>query len=378
MQVQPRQQNNNRKKPVSITPKVLFGLIKDTFKEWQEDKASRLAAALAYYTAFSIAPLLIIAIAIAAFFFGEDAAQKDIVGQLQGLIGLQGAAAIQDMIANSRKPAEGTIATLISIALLIFGATGLFSELQDALNTIWEVAPKPNLGVKGVLRTRFISFGMVLGIGFLLLVSLVLSAGLAAVGNYFGHLLPNVVIISQLLNFTVSFAVITLLFGMMFKVLPDAKVVWGDVWIGAIITSLLFTIGKFLLGMYLGNGSVGSTYGAAGSFVVFLLWVNYSAQILFFGAEFTQVYANKYGSKIVPTENAVALTDKARVQQGIPRTKDIKAASQEDLSTTESNNPRLEKRQKSPHPALVLLSVMITGYNSLAQLVGVKKKRRNR
>lgn len=369
-----------------MKPKDILGLLKDTFTEWQEDKASRLAAALAYYTVFSLAPLLIIAIAIAAVVFGQEAAQGKIVNQLDGLLGLQGAEAVQEMIKNSsRETNQGTIATIISVGLLLFGASGLFGQLQDSLNTIWEVAPNPNRGVMGFIRDRFLSFSMVLGIGFLLLVSLMLSAGLSAVGNYFGHLLPGLPFI-QFLNFALSFGVVTVLFALIYRVLPDAKIAWGDVWIGAAITSLLFTVGKLLLGLYLGNGSVGSTYGAAGSFVVLLLWVNYSAQILFFGAEFTQVYANKYGSRIVPSKNAIPLTEEARAQQGMPRTKDLKAAAdQQDHPDTSppmygGSTATLQRvdQPASRHPMVTLLAVLIGLYQGVTHLSGSKRRRKNR
>ncbi len=297
--------------------KEIWGLLQETYKEWSNDKASRLAAALSYYTIFSIAPLLIIVIAIAGAVFGEDAARGAIREQLQGLIGQSGAEVIQTAIENASQPQAGTIASLISIVVLIFGATGLFNELQDSLNTIWEVQPKPGRAVKTMVRQRFASFAMVVAIGFLLLVSLVLSAVLAGIVSYFSNLLPGVDFIWQVINFILGFVITTILFGLIFKVLPDVKITWNDVLIGAALTSLLFSIGRYLLGQYLGNGSFGSTYGAAGSLVVILAWVNYAAQILFFGAEFTQVYARKYGSRIVPTDNAIPLTESDRRNQGL-------------------------------------------------------------
>nr|WP_242038415.1 YihY/virulence factor BrkB family protein [Chroococcidiopsis sp. [FACHB-1243]] len=291
--------------------------MRETFTEWNEDKASRLAAALAYYTVFSLAPMLIIAIAIAGAVFGEEAARGEIVTQIQGLVGRDGAKFIETAIEGASKPQAGTIASLISIAVLLFGASGLFAQLQDSLNTIWEVQPKPGRGLIGILRDRFLSFTMVLGVGFLLLVSLVLSAGLSGLVNFLGSLLPGIGALLQLANFVLSFAVTTLLFGLIYKVLPDVKIAWSDVWSGAIVTSLLFSIGRFALGLYLGNSSFGSTYGAAGSVVIILVWVYYAAQILFFGAEFTQVYARRYGSRIVPTKNAIPLTEKNRDEQGM-------------------------------------------------------------
>ncbi|WGV23346.1 YihY/virulence factor BrkB family protein [Halotia branconii] len=295
--------------------KAFWQLLQETFKEWSEDKASRLAAALAYYTIFSIAPLLIIVIAIAGVVFGEEAARGEIVNQIQGLVGQDGAEFIETAIQNASQPKTGTIASIISVVLLLIGATGLFSELQDSLNTIWEVKPKPGQGIINIIRTRFLSFTMILGIGFLLLVSLVVSAGLSAVVTYFSNLLPGADFIWQIFNFVLSFAITTALFGLIFKVLPDVKITWNDVVIGAVITSFLFTIGRFVLGQYLGNATFGSTYGAAGSLVVILAWVNYAAQILFFGAEFTQVYARKYGSGMTPTDNAMPIDENIHTGQ---------------------------------------------------------------
>lgn len=292
--------------------KVVWRLLKETFSEWNQDKAERLAAALAYYTVFSLAPLLIIVIAIAGSVFGEQAARGEIVEQIQGLVGKDGAEFIQTAIQNAHKPKAGAIASIISVVVLLFGASWVFGALQDALNTIWGVQPKPGRNVISMVRSRFLSFTMILGVGFLLLVSLVISAALAAVVNFLGHALPGFDLLWQLVNFILSFVIITLLFAMIYRILPDVKIAWSDVWIGAAITSLLFTIGKFLLGQYIGNSSFGSTYGAAGSLVVVLVWVYYSAQILFFGAEFTKVYTRKYGSGIVPNENAIPLTQSKR------------------------------------------------------------------
>jgi membrane protein len=302
---------------------AVLELFKETFAEWSKDKVSRLAAALSYYTIFSIAPLLIIVIAIAGAVFGEDAARGAIEAQLQGLIG-DGAAVIQTAIKNADKPQQGTIASLVSLVILVFGATGLFAELQDSLNTIWEVQPKPGRAVKTIIRQRFLSFTLVFGIGFLLLVSLVMSAILSALVGYFQNILPGIDFIWQLINVVLAFAVTTALFALIFKVLPDVKIAWADVWIGATLTSFLFSLGRFLLGLYLGRTSFSSTYGAAGSIVVILVWVNYAAQILFFGAEFTQVYARKYGSQIVPDKNAIPLTEAARLQQGMKPNEDQK------------------------------------------------------
>ncbi len=291
-----------------MKPKVIVKLLKETFKEWQQDKASRLAASLAYYTIFSLAPLLIIAIAITGAIFGEEAARGEIVAQIQGLVGTEGAKAIETAIDNANKPDVSSIASLISLVVLLFGASGVFAQLQEALNAIWEVRAKPKRGIINFVRKRILSFSAVLGIGFLLLVSLIVSAALSALNNYLSNLIPGIDFLWQLLNFLISFGIITLLFALMYKFLPDVKINWRDVWMGATITALLFAIGKFALGLYLGRGSFGSTYGAAGSLVIILAWVYYAAQILFFGAEFTQVYAKRYGSKIVPDEHAVRVT----------------------------------------------------------------------
>ncbi|HEX7185688.1 MAG TPA: YihY/virulence factor BrkB family protein [Thermoanaerobaculia bacterium] len=288
-----------------MTFKPAFNLLKETFKEWKDDDALQQGAALAYYTIFSIAPMLIVAIGIAGLVFEREAVQGQIVQQVQGLVGRQGAEAIQTMVVNAGRHESGLLATVIAFATILFGATGVFAQLQTALNHIWDVRPKPGRGIKGLLEARAAAFGMLLGIGFLLLVSLVVSTALAALDSYMIGLLPGAEMILRAVSFVVSFAVITLLFAMIYRFLPDVKIAWRDVWIGAAATALLFTIGKYLIGLYLGNSSVASVYGAAGSLVVLLLWIYYSTQILFFGAEFTQVYARQYGSRIVPDEDAV-------------------------------------------------------------------------
>lgn len=286
--------------------KTVVRLVRDTVTEWNEDNVPLLAAALAYYTIFSLAPLLVIAIAIAGAVFGEDAARGEIVRQLAGLVGEDGAKFIQSMIQNANKPGSGgTIATLISIGILLFGASGVFGQLQMALNTIWEVKPKPGRAVKSFLQSRFLSFAMVLVIGFLLLVSLVLSAALSGVSSILGGFLPEALAIGKLLDFVLTFAITTVLFASIYKFLPDVEVPWKNLWIGSAVTALLFNIGKVLLGVYLGNSSVGSTYGAAGSLVVLLIWIFYSAQILLLGAEFTQVYSKYRGRPIQPSSHAV-------------------------------------------------------------------------
>jgi membrane protein len=273
-------------------------LFRDAYYEWTDDKAPRLGAALSYYTVFSIAPLLILSIAVVGLVFGEDAARGQVMGQIRGLLGDQVASAVQSMVANAGDKSSGVLATVVGIATLLFGASGVFNELQSSMNEIWDVPPPASSGVWGVVKDRFFSFTMVLGTGFLLLVSLLLSAALAALSKYFQYLLPQA--LSQWavygIDLGTSLLIFSVLFALMFKVLPDVKTSWRDVWLGAFMTAVLFAIGKVLLGLYLGRASVTSAYGAAGSLIVLLLWVYYSSQILFFGAELTQVYARRYGS----------------------------------------------------------------------------------
>lgn len=282
-----------------------WSMLRETFTEWQEDKAPQLGASLAFYSILSLAPLVVIVLAIAGAFFGDEAARGELVSQIRGLVGTEGGQAIEEMIAHARKPTTGILATILGTATLLFGASGVFGQLQDALNTIWDVKPKPGRGVWGFIRDRFFSFTMVLGTGFLLLVSLALSAGLAAVGRYVGGLIPGAEAIWTVVNALVSFAVIAGLFALIFKYVPDVKIQWKDVLVGAVITAAFFTIGKLGLGLYLGTQGIGSAYGAAGSLVVLVVWVYYSAQILLFGAEFTQVYARFAGSPVVPSANAI-------------------------------------------------------------------------
>jgi len=295
----------------------LLDLFKQTASDWQEDKASRLAAALAYYTALSIAPLLVIVIAIAGLVFGADAARGAIMDQLGGLVGSESAATIQSMVESAARPRTGVLATIFGVIVLLFGATGVFGELQESMNTIWEVQPKPGRGLWTFIRQRFLSLSMVVGIAFLLLVALVVNAGLAALGSRLNEVVPGMPIVWQVVGWVVTFLVISGLFAMIFKVLPDVKIRFRDVWIGAMITAAFFMVGKLLLGLYIAKADVASSYGAAGSVVVMLLWIYYSAQIFFFGAEFTQAYARMHGSRMEPTKYAEPATAEARAQQGL-------------------------------------------------------------
>lgn len=302
-----------------MNPSVLWTILKQTASDWIEDKAPQHGAALAFYTLLSIAPLLLISVSIAGMVLGKEAARGGIERQIDDMVGKEGAEAVQDMLANSKKPEHGLLATVVGVATLLFGASGVFGQLQDSMNAVWEVRPKPGGGVMGFIRTRFLSFAMVLGVGFLLLVSLVASATLAGAGDYLKGVVPGWTVLGNVLNIVVSLLVVTLLFAMIFKILPDVRIAWRDVWVGAALTALLFTLGKFLIGLYLGYASVGSTFGAAGSLVVLVIWVYYSAQILFFGAEFTQVYARMFGSQIVPSSHA------ERIEGASKRTKQADA-----------------------------------------------------
>jgi Predicted membrane protein len=284
--------------------KDIWRLLKKAGGNWISDKAPRLGAALSYYTVFAIPPLFVIILFLVSLIMDPDKVQAMLFSEVGGLVGEKSSEAIQAAMTAQMNSSKGLFASIIAIATLVVTATGLFIELQDALNTIWGVREKPGQGILGFIRNRLLSFAMVVGIGFLLLVSLVVSAGLSAFGKYMSALVPGLDVLWMVTNAAVSFAVITLLFAMVFKFLPDVKIRWRDVWVGAAVTAALFTVGKFALGFYIGRSTAVSAYGAAGSIVLILLWVYYSAQILFFGAEITEVYANRHGRKLEPTSNA--------------------------------------------------------------------------
>jgi len=289
----------------SFKDNAVVKVLKETASGWDDDNVTRLAASLAYYTLLSIAPLIILAVAVAGLAFGQDAAREHIGGQLAGVVGGGAAGAIQAIAANAKAPGTGILSLVVGIIVLLFGASGVFGELQSALNTVWDVAPKPGRGIWGVVKDRFFSFTLVVGVAFLLLVSLIVSAALTWVGQIFASSLPGGAFVWQVLNFCISLAVITALFALMFKTIPDVRIKWRDVWVGSAVTAGLFVLGKFLLGLYLGSAGVSSAYGAAGSIVALVIWVYYSAQVLLVGAEFTEVYARLYGSRITPDEKAV-------------------------------------------------------------------------
>jgi membrane protein len=306
-----------------LTPRVVWALLGETFFEWYEDRAPRLGAALAFYTVFALAPGLILIIALAALLLGEEAAQGQIISQVQDLAGHAGAQAVQAAIESARSAGGGLLATALGAITLLFGLWGVFGELQDALNTIWGVTTTPPRGVINVIKKRFWSFPIVVGIGFLLLVSLAASAWLAVLGKFFSRLLPLPVAAMEMANALLSFVIITFMFAVIYKLLPDVRTAWRNVWTGAAVTAVLFTIGKSLIGLYLGRSTAASVYGAAGSLIVILLWVYYSAQIVFFGAEFTKVYSRRFGAVVVPKRTAVPLTAHARAAQGMDRSTTI-------------------------------------------------------
>jgi len=299
--------------------KTVMSMLKEAFTDWKDDNAPRLGAALAYYTVFSLAPLLVIAIAIAGLAFGHEAAQGRIVAQIQGLVGQAGAEAVQGMLESARKPSSSVWAAILGTVTLILGASGAFTELRGALNVVWEAPPKPGGGIWGAIRDRLLSFAMVLVLGFLLLVSLAMSAGLAAVHSFSVGLWPGAKVLLEIANAVFSFGVVTVLFAAIFKLLPDTKIGWRDVWAGAATTAALFTVGKTLIGLYLGKSSIASAYGAAASLAIILAWVYYAAQILFFGAELTQVYAHRHGSRREAPGSAPAVKPAALGPRPVPR-----------------------------------------------------------
>ena len=289
-----------------------FSLLKQTFNEWLQDKAPQLGASLAYYTVFSLAPLILVLLAIVGVIFRHDpaGAWDKITQQMRYFLDPSAVQVIQNIAQKASHPGKSTIATIIGVALALFGASGVFGQLQDALNTIWGVKAKPGGGIWGFLRSRFLSFAMVGGVCFLLLVSLTLESLLRGFSHYVQSVLPGGIVVAMAVYLVFDFGVVVLLFAMIFKFLPDAQIQWRDVWIGAVMTAIFFGVGKWLLGLYLGSGAAGSAYGAASSLITLLLWVYYSSQILLFGAEFTQVYAERAGRALKPSEYAVPVVTK--------------------------------------------------------------------
>src|SRR5438874_4303020 len=295
-----------------------FGLFKQTFSEWLEDKAPQLGAALAYYTVFSLAPLVLVLLAIVGLIFRNDpgGAWNKITEQMSYFLDKSAVEVVQNIAQKAAQPNKSLLATIIGILLALFGASGVFGQLQDALNTIWGVKAKPGGGVLSFLRSRFLSFAMVAGVCFLLLVSLTLESMLKGFSHYIQRALPGGIVIAMAVYWIFDLGIVILLFAIIFKFLPDAKIQWRYVWIGAAMTAIFFAIGKWALGLYLGSGSAASAYGAASSLITLLLWVYYSSQILLFGAEFTQVYASQAGRGIAPDEHAIRVETKEVKSRG--------------------------------------------------------------
>jgi membrane protein len=301
----------------------IVSLARQTFSEWSEDKAPKMSAALACFTILSLAPLLVVVLKIISIRYGNDEAIHHLHDQLATLTDHQVADSLATLIPKPQHARSGTFAAVLSLVVALLSASGVFGELQDSLNTIWEVRPKPNRGIMGTIRDRFLSMSMVFGIAFLLLVTMVISSVISVITQWMlghmaggpdGHLGIAVSFIADLL---ISTAAVTVLFAAMYKVLPDATIRWSDVWLGAGVTAVLFQLGKYALSLYMGISKPGVAYGIAGSLAVVLIWIYYSAWILFLGAEFTQVYANRFGSKIVPSKNAEPLTREMREQMGV-------------------------------------------------------------
>jgi membrane protein len=292
-------------------------LLTQTLRDWSDDRTARLGAALAYYTLFSLAPLLIVALTVAGMFFEPEQVRGELNTQLTQLLGQAGAEGVQGMLAAAQQPSTGGMAAIFGTLMLIWGATGAFIQLQDALNTIWEVEPKAGRGWLATLKHRILSFLMVLGTGFLLLVSLIVSTILQAASMWVETTIAGPDWIVGALHSIGSYLVITLLFALIFKYVPDVVIRWRDVWVGAAVTSLLFVIGKGAIGFYLGRGGLTSSFGAAASFAIILVWIYYSSQIVFFGAEFTQAYARMYGKRVIPGRGARSTTKRPRRNQSL-------------------------------------------------------------
>ncbi len=373
----------------AFKPATLWQMVKQSASAWSDDFAPSMGAAIAYYTAFSIAPLLIIVIAILGFFFGQEAASEHIYAQLAGLLGDDAARAIQGMVASASDMGEGIVATVVGVALLVMGATTVFAELQSDLDRVWKApAAKKSEGLWAMIRSRILSFGLVVSIGFVLLVSLVISAMLAALGKLWSGFFDNFEWLLQIINFVVSFCVITVMFALMYKILPRVKIAWHDVWIGSAATALLFVIGKLLVGLYLGKSSVVSSFGAAGSLAVLLVWVYYSAQIFLLGAEFTWVYAHRFGSRKGQDKPATAkrslpgdVTESEPVHRGEPALTSARVAQPSvGRSPLESVRPAsvLDSFYDVAvrYPRMVMNTAVLIGM-AFARLVDVARRRRH-
>jgi membrane protein len=295
--------------------KTVIGFLKEVMSDFSDDKVMKYSASLSYYTVFSIAPILIIIISIAGIVFGREAVTGKIFYQIKGLVGSDAAEQIQAMIANTHRSGNTFIASVISVMVLILGATGIFGEIQDSINSIWGLKSKPKRGILKIVINRLISFSLIISLGFVAMVALLLNAVVDVISTKLGQIVPGAgVYFVQVINYVLSFVIITFMFAVIFKVLPDAKIKWRDVIRGAMVTAVLFILGRYLIGIYIGKSNVASVYGTAGSIVVILVWVYYTAVILYFGAEFTKVYSIKYGSKITPNDYAVWIKVKEEEQ----------------------------------------------------------------
>jgi membrane protein len=320
-------------------------LVKTAVSSWLDDYAPSMGAALSYYTVFSLAPLLLIVVSVAGLVFGDDAVRGELFTQLQGLMGADAAKAVQDLLASVNKPSQGIIGTITGIALLVFGATTVFGELQDALDRIWRAPARKTGGLWALLRARVLSFGMILGLAFLLMVSLVLGAAISALGKWWGPAFGGWEVLLQIVNLVVGFGLTTVVFAMIYKMMPRVHVKWHDVWLGAIVTSLLFTIGKFLIGLYIGKTGVASGFGAAGSLVIVFIWVYYSAQIFLLGAEFTWVYAKMLGS-LRSEESVAEVAQVADQSDGAPREVPSRSDAAADAPKGAANDDAREPRRR--------------------------------
>ena len=332
--------------------KLVWAALKEAFKGFSDDKVTKLSASLAYYTVFSLAPLLIVIIAICGFFLGREAIQGSLDTEIQTFIGTDAAKQIQDMIKNASLSGKGTVATIIGVITLLIGATSVFGEIQDSINSIWGLKPRPKIGIMKLIKTRLLSFGMIGSLGFLLLVSLAVTAVIEGLGEKIKGMVPGIgEVLFYIINLVLTLGITTLLFGGIFKVLPDAKIKWKDIWPGAIATSLLFLVGRFVISFYIGKSEVGSTYGAAGSLVVLLVWIYYSAIILYFGAEFTKAYAVKKGAQIIPNEYA-QWSEEAVVPGGQKKTG--ASPDREQDSQSNSRGKEQHKKQLKPQPVTMM------------------------
>lgn len=289
--------------------KRFYALLKQTVMNWLDDYAPSMGAAIAFYTVFSLAPLVIIVIGVAGFFWGREAVQGQLFDQVSSMVGTEGGKAVESVVLGAQEPAQGIAATVISVVMLVIGSTTVFSELQSALDRIWKVSPKKQSGIWALIRARLLSFGLILTLAFLLIVSLVVSTALAALGSWLGGGVPGWAMLLQAANAAVTLGILTLLFGMIYRFMPQVSVAWRDVWAGAFVTAVMFEIGKFLIGLYMAKASIASSYAAAGSLVVVLIWVYYAAQVFLLGAEFTRVYAQAHGSRKEPSPGSPAISD---------------------------------------------------------------------